>query len=431
MSPAPVDWQTTLIAMTIGLAVGLFLVWRLWRARADAPSAASVEVRDLEAERDVLIAQLRELDDEADKLTPEQLQTERTRIEIACARIMRDLDRRPAARPAAKPTGAAAPSTLAHRPALRGFVWGVVAVSAVAGLFALASRSATRREEPQAGGMSTEAGAEDTAGLESLKQAVAQDPQSIEARLALARAHLMRHEMMEVFQQTRVVLEREPDNPRALSYQALVRFAMGESDRALTMLNQALKKDPGLLDGWVHLIYVQAQLGRLSDAERSLAAATKLHPEHSQVLRSLLDDLRKQAPASPPPAMEGQPNPHAGLDQPAAKAENGSSVSGTVTLAPGVSGTADGVLFIVARPAGVERGTPVAAKRLDPTSWPIAFTLSSGDSMMGESLPAKLRIEARLDTDGNVATRDPKDPVAVLDNVALGNQNLSLILKTH
>jgi Tfp pilus assembly protein PilF len=280
--------------------------------------------------------------------------------------------------------------------------------------------------------MAAQESAEDAAALESLKQAVAKDPQSLEARLDLARAYLMRNEMMEVFKETRVVLEREPENPRALSYQALVRFAMGESDRALAMLSQAVRKDPGLLDGWVHLIYVQAQLGRLSDAERSLATARQAHPEHAQVLGNLLDDLRKQAPASPAPAIAAdRPNPHAALDQQAPKVESGASVSGTVALGPGVAAAPGGVLFIVARAAGVEQGTPVAAKRLAATSWPIPFSLSSADSMMGESLPAKTRIEARLDADGDIRSRGPGDAAAVQDNVALGSQNLRLVLKTR
>jgi tetratricopeptide (TPR) repeat protein len=429
MSPA-VDWQTTIIAVAIGLAGGLLLVFYLWRSRAAASALAPIEVRDLEAQRDVLLGQLRELGDEAEKLTPGQTQAERARLELACARVLRDLDRRPATRPAPAPRRAAEPThgTWGHWPALRGFVWGVVVVSSVAALFVLASRSATRREPDPSAQMADATTGEDAAALEELKEAVVKDPTNLEARLNLARAHLMRHEMMEVFKETRFVLERDPKNSRALSYQALVRFAMGEGDRALSMLRQALDNDPDLLDGWIHLIYVEAQLGRLADAERSLAAATKRHPEHAQALRGLLDEIRKQPVASPAPVMV---NPHAALDRPAAKAEGGRSVSGTITLGPGVAAGPGGVVFVVVRPAGVAQGTPVAAKRLDPEHWPLAFTLSPADSMMGAPLPARMRIEARLDRDGDIASRDAREPLAVADNVALGQEGLGLVLKTR
>ena len=40
------------------------------------------------------------------------------------------------------------------------------------------------------------------------------------------------------------VLERQPGHPRALSYQSLVRLAMGQGDVAVSMLEQAIAADP-------------------------------------------------------------------------------------------------------------------------------------------------------------------------------------------
>ena len=48
--------------------------------------------------------------------------------------------------------------------------------------------------------------------------------------------------------------------------------------------------------------------------------------------------------------------------------------------------------------------------------------------MMGQPLPAKMHIEARIDSDGNPLTHDPKDPHDAAENVAMG-QSINLTLK--
>jgi hypothetical protein len=50
----------------------------------------------------------------------------------------------------------------------------------------------------------------------------------------------------------------------------------------------------------------------------------------------------------------------------------------------------------------------------------VQVELSAADSMMGGALPEKVRIEARLDLDGNVMTHDPSEPVAFQDGVKGG-----------
>ena len=96
------------------------------------------------------------------------------------------------------------------------------------------------------------------------------EPDDLEARLALARDHLAQQDLMAVWNDTQFVLEREPGNPRALSYQALVRLAMGQADVAETMLKQAMAAAPDLLDAHLHLAVVYARTGRDAQAEATL-----------------------------------------------------------------------------------------------------------------------------------------------------------------
>jgi hypothetical protein len=80
------------------------------------------------------------------------------------------------------------------------------------------------------------------------------------------------------------------------------------------------------------------------------------------------------------------------------------------------------------RESGSTGGPPAAVKRL-PASFPLSFAIGPGDSMMGQPLPARARLEARVDSDGDPLTRDPKDPKAQLDGVASGATGLRLVLQ--
>ena len=100
----------------------------------------------------------------------------------------------------------------------------------------------------------------------------------------------------------------------------------------------------------------------------------------------------------------------------------------TVSVSAGKTVPAGAVLFVLARSEGVTSGPPAAVKRVPATGFPITVDLSAADSMMGQPMPAKVRLEARLDADGNVMTKGPDDLDAVQDGVALGSQ-VALTLK--
>jgi hypothetical protein len=51
--------------------------------------------------------------------------------------------------------------------------------------------------------------------------------------------------------------------------------------------------------------------------------------------------------------------------------------------------------------------------------------------MIGGELPDELAVEARLDSDGNAATRDPSEPFARLDRVKKGSDGVALVLESH
>ncbi|HEX2226854.1 MAG TPA: hypothetical protein VHM64_06915, partial [Candidatus Binatia bacterium] len=76
-------------------------------------------------------------------------------------------------------------------------------------------------------------------------------------------------------------------------------------------------------------------------------------------------------------------------------------------------------------------GPPLAVKKIDNPSFPIAYSLGQENVMMqGTPFTGKIHISVRLDKDGNAMTREagnvlgeyPKNPVEV------GSQNVDMVL---
>src|SRR5688500_4312768 len=242
---------------------------------------------------------------------------------------------------------------------------------------------------------------------------------------------------MGVFEQTQYVLSKNPKDARALTFQALVRMAMGQQAEAVQMLEQVTKIDPMLLDAWVGLAWIHTQSGRTKEADAAMAEAIRRRPEEKQRLEQVLAEMKAQLaggmaqtqqlppdhpPVAPPPTAGAMP---AAASAPAAS--DGGAVRITLDLDPAAKART-GTIYVIARPAGVSGGPPVAVKRVAATSLPVTFDFSSADSMMGQPLPASMRIEARLDADGDAATRNPSDPSASQDGVQTGS-TLKLALK--
>ncbi len=461
---ASFSWLPALLFIAGGLALGLFLVW--WTRRRGAASAAPdtagtlpVEIRDLEEKETALLAQIEELEDTAVKYTPDRLAEHRRRIELAAAETLRELEahraalrrRRAAERPrGGAPAGAAratAPGIFVRHPALKGFLWGAGAMAAMALLFFSVSRSTVPRAPggeltgSGPGGASTApaSGAEAAQALDARIQA---NPDDLEARLAKARFDLGQSDWMGAWNETRYVLEKSPGNPEALTYQGLVRFAMGQPQEAVDTLNQVIDKAPDFADAYAILSLVQAKTGHLDQARATIERGEARLPEHRAMFEQMYTQLREQAAANgrggaAGGAEEATAEPPAGA--PAVPAGAGSvaiangqpRVSGVVELAPGTAGDVPpgGVLFVFVRAAGVASGPPIAVKRIASPTFPVRFALGDGDSMMGQPFPPKLHVEARLDSDGNPMSQAPGDLHAELDDQPLGASGLKLDLR--
>ena len=481
----PVSWMPALLFIAGGLAVGLILVWWTRRkspATAGAATAAEegrpeilpVEVRDLEEKAAALLAQLEELEDTAGKYTPERLAEHRRRIELAAAETLRELEtqleanraavrrrreadeRRGASSEAARAAGSAGAGIFARHPALKGFLWGAGAMAALALLFFSVNRSTVQRAPGQEltgsvpGGGAAPASASTPAPADvqegkAIDARIQANPDDLEARIDKARFDIGQSDWMGAWNETQYVLKREPENPEALTYQSLVRFAMGQPQDAIDMLDKALEKKPDLVDAYGILSLVYAKTGRLEQARSVIERGEARLPQHRAMFEQMYAQLRQQAePGSQgggaAGAQEASGGPPSRSAEPAAAPAGAGSVeiangpprvAGVVELAPGVSDDvpSGGVLFVFVRPSGVTSGPPVAVKRFASPTFPLHFALGDGDSMMGQPFPEKMHVEARLDSDGNPMTQGAGDLHAELDDQPVGASDLHLALR--
>jgi tetratricopeptide (TPR) repeat protein len=442
MSPDLSSWTPAFVFLVVGAAIGGVLALLL-RRRPGAeprrpPVESSLEIRDLEQKEASLLAQLEELDDTAAKYRPDAFAARRRALEVEAAASLRALETslaeaRRREKGAVRENGRDDRATVPRAAATRGFLWGAGTVAALALLLVFVSRSATRRApDGSLTGSVDRAGRTEVAssGEDDLQERIRSHPEDVEARLALARLQVARADWMGVWQQTQKILELAPDNAEALSYQGLVRFTMGQPDEAVTLLERAQAAAPDEMDSYAILSLVYAKTGRMSLAEATIKRAEERFPERRPMFEHMFDQLREQARAetggTPPPA----PVQGAGSGE-----VSRGSVAGVVELgdaAGAAAGAAAGrgaVLFVFARAAGSSGGPPVAVERLIPSSFPVAFSLDESNSMLGQPLPERMRLEARLDADGNPLTRSPADLRAELDDVAAGTRGLRLVLR--
>jgi tetratricopeptide (TPR) repeat protein len=418
------DWVSAGGMILSGLIVG-FMFWYGMKGRASKPD---VERLDLEAKRDVLLQQLRELKETGGSVE------EQRRLEREAADVLRALDKRlgSAGVPPAVPgkivldggRDARVPGNVAaltRAATIRGFIWGAASVAVLGGIGWFVTEKATPKTEttpPMASAPQAQSKQSDPA-LQQIEAAVAKSPDDLEMRNQLAKAYLERENLMGVFDQTKYILARTPDDARALTYQALVRMSMGQRDPAAAMLQHALKSDPQLIDAYVALAWDDVQRGKTAEAEAQIAEAARRHPEQKQRLDEVLAKMKEQAK---------NPAPATASAAPAAAPASGPSVHVTLTLA-GAAPSPNAVLFIIARTAGQTAGPPAAVKRIAGPTFPLDVDLSAADSMMGQPLPATIRIEARIDSDGDPLTKNPSDPHAAQDGVATNGAKVSLVLQ--
>ena len=90
----------------------------------------------------------------------------------------------------------------------------------------------------------------------------------------------------------------------------------------------------------------------------------------------------------------------------------GTAITGEITLPAelAMARPDDAVLFVIARPEGVQGGPPLAVLRIPDPEFPLAFSIGPENVMIPSmQFAGAISLSARLDADGNAMTRTPGD----------------------
>ncbi|HVT44584.1 MAG TPA: hypothetical protein VMT00_09350 [Thermoanaerobaculia bacterium] len=154
-------------------------------------------------------------------------------------------------------------------------------------------------------------------------------------------------------------------------------------------------------------------------------------------------DVRQLPPGHPPldtlppghPAIEGNASvPELPHGHPPIRTEGTAprvTVAGTIDIVRQATKRmpASGWIFVIIRADGADSAPAVAAKRYPLGSFPLPFEITEEDWMIGEGMPERVRIDARIDHDGDVATREAGAPSATINNVASGSREVKVVLE--
>ncbi|MFQ5682020.1 MAG: cytochrome c-type biogenesis protein CcmH [Candidatus Binatia bacterium] len=242
--------------------------------------------------------------------------------------------------------------------------------------------------------------------------------------LSQGRAAFERHDLRAAITTFKRALEIDPNQPEAHTYMGLILTQAGHSDGALLAFNRALLTTPNyplaLLGKGLVLYHAKKDY---VGAREALNRLVNLLPAGAQKeeIQNTIAELNKLVAGKKTGSQPAQvPLPTAGI-------------RGTVSLDPKLKPNmlGRGVLFIIARSSDSAGGPPLAVKKINQPVFPSVYSLSSKDIIMpGQSFPAKVRVSALLDKDGNAMTKEPGNLRGeAKDNpVKIGSHNVDIVI---
>jgi cytochrome c-type biogenesis protein CcmH len=223
-------------------------------------------------------------------------------------------------------------------------------------------------------------------------------------------------------------LAADPNNAEAHAYMGFILIQAGHGDGALMAFDKALSIAPNFpmaLWGRGTVLYQEKKdyAGAREIFERLLTIVPP-GEERNEIVK-VLGEIPAGAGEKKQPA----------TSVPSASAPKASSaqISGKINIDPKLKTNLDSnvALFIIARPAGGAGGPPLAVKKIEKPSFPLNYRLGQENVMMqGTPFTGKINVTARLDKDGNAATRGPGDLTGEYKKnpVEVGTNNVDVVI---
>ena len=408
-------WTLAVLMTVVALA---FVLVPLLRPRpAASPSR-------MEANLDVLRGQRREIDADIANGTLPADEREHA-LEELVGRADQDLVEPEAMAAMPQPTGGPRPWKMAA-------VVGVALPALVFGIYLALGNPAATDARLAAAAASTPDEKQIVQMVEALAVKVKQRPDDVQGWALLARSMGSLGRFNESAEAYAHLAKLVPDNADVLAdYADALGMAQGRTlaGKPAEIIQQALRVDPKHRKSLALAGTVALDAGDLPNAARYWQAlAAELPPgsaDEAQV-QGVLGEIRQRAAAAGKPL----PAPAANVAATSSKAA-GTSVSGSVSVAPGIAAriAGDESLFVFARAENGSR-VPLAVIRSTARELPLRYALDDSQAMaagMTISSTAAMRIEARVSKSGSAAPQ-PGDLVGSSTVVKPGARDVKVVI---
>lgn len=362
-----------------------------------------------------------DFDFQAGKLSESDYVTLKQEIETKAATVLQEISSLPSdaiAKPALKP--APARTRPQQATAAQFQLWKIIAGGTFLLLFGLAlGVMLTKASRPR--------GSENDTITGDFLTGTTSGSAEVRAALDEGRQAFEKQEFPKAIEAFKKVLATEPNNPEAHSYMGFILVQAGHGDGALMAFDKALSQAPNFpMALWGKGMVLYQDKKDYAGAREIFQRLLNLVPpgeERNEVVKVLAEI----------PASGGTPSRPAVTEKSATTVSSSSGqIGGKITIDPKLNANIDpnAALFIIARPAASGGGPPLAVKKIDRPTFPIDYTLSQDNAMMGMPFTGKINITARLDKDGNPVTRTPGDISGDYKNnpVEVGAKNVDVTL---
>lgn len=205
-----------------------------------------------------------------------------------------------------------------------------------------------------------------------------------------------------------------PESPQILAYAAQARYLSANrqfDERSRLWAEQAISLNPRQTTALGLLGMVAFESGAYGEAIKHWRVLRAMNGGGTSEA-SVLDDLLAQAEQA------------LGVDQVAPRVSDPGSLVLTVEFTE-VPQQKSGTVFVVVRPEGMDRGMPLAVRRLAVSELPVTITLSDSDSMAGQHLSAQtaVSISAHLSLTGNASSAGAPYRAENLLSVPVGKED--------
>jgi cytochrome c-type biogenesis protein CcmH/NrfG len=375
------------VVLLFGLVAGLLVALKAQGGRgSDAQDAEDA----LTVQKDLVLAQLRELDHHRERLGEEGYAQRREALVQEGALVLKELDH----------PKESTPRTGTRR---AGGLWlGLGAAVAFVALAFLLVRTSTTPRQDDAPEPGSQAAVE--ALIATAMSTLETDPTHLDSLNVLCHYAILMGDMQSGMQQFMASQAVSPDHPEVVAHGSALAVLVGMTDRGIAGLETLLLDHPDHPEGLWWLAIAHLRQGEEETAKTLAHRILETAP--GTEMAALAMDLLSQGPAP----------------------ESTPQVSGQVLLEEGLESPEGGVFYIAALRDAAGSPPPVAAQRSEAWSMPADFSLGDADLTMGGEWPQEVWLRARIDADGNPSTTSEEDLVSDLVGPVAPGESVILTL---